>query len=102
MLRVKQILLRVPDELHRRLMERARRDGRSVNALAGELLDPDADADADAGERQARLRARIATSGLSAAVVDADVEVDRDAVIARTREWGPMVDDLLAAERDPR
>ena len=37
--RIKQILLRVPDDLHPGLTDRARRDGRSVDALAAELLD---------------------------------------------------------------
>ncbi|MDQ2627933.1 toxin-antitoxin system HicB family antitoxin [Mycolicibacter senuensis] len=30
---VKQLLLRVPEELHRRLVARAAREGRSLNAL---------------------------------------------------------------------
>jgi HicB family len=36
---MKQLLLRVPDELHERLSNRARAEGRSINALATETLE---------------------------------------------------------------
>ena len=36
---MKQLLLRVPDELHERLANRAKAEGRSINALATETLD---------------------------------------------------------------
>lgn len=36
---MKQLLLRVPDELHERLSAHARAEGRSINALATETLD---------------------------------------------------------------
>jgi predicted HicB family RNase H-like nuclease len=36
---LKQLLLRVPEDVHRRLAARAKREGRSVNALATEILD---------------------------------------------------------------
>lgn len=35
---MKQLLLRVDDELHAQLTERAQRERRSVNALANEIL----------------------------------------------------------------
>src|SRR5665213_3021960 len=59
---MKQLLLRVPDDVHRRLTARAAREGRSVNAVATEILD--AAADADVGDRRARLRARAAGLGV--------------------------------------
>lgn len=95
---MKQILLRVPDDLHRRLAERARRDGRSVNAVAGELLD--LGADADRGGRRERLRARAATAGLAIVSAAEPPPSDPDAVRASTRGWGAAADDLLQAERD--
>ncbi len=35
---MKQLLLRVPDDLHRQLRERCEREGRSANSIAIELL----------------------------------------------------------------
>lgn len=95
---MKQILLRVPDDLHRRLAERARRDGRSMNALAGELLD--LGADADRGGRRERLRVRAATEGLSLATTPAPEPFDRALALASTRGWGSVADALLRDERD--
>jgi predicted HicB family RNase H-like nuclease len=59
---VKQLLLRVPDEVHSRLTARAARDGRSVNSLATELLDAAVDAFED--DRRARLRLRASSRGI--------------------------------------
>ena len=42
---MKQLLLRVPEDLHRRLAARAAREGRSMNAVAGAILDASTDAD---------------------------------------------------------
>lgn len=96
---MKQILLRVPDEVHRRLSARAARDGRSVNALATEILD--AAADSDQGDRRARLRAAAVASGVFE-TVDAPAlgEARRRSAVASTRGLGPVVDRLLAEERD--
>lgn len=95
---MKQILLRVPDDLHRRLAERARRDGRSVNAVAGDLLD--LGADTDQGGRRDRLRARAATTGLAVNSAVSPPPVDRDAVLLSTRGWGLVADEALRGERD--
>lgn len=96
--RVKQLLLRVPDELHRQLMARAVRDGRSVNSLATEILD--AAADADQGDRRARLRARAATLGIFRAPSAPSVSTARRRrVAATTREIGPFLDQWLDEER---
>lgn len=96
---VKQLLLRIPEELHRRLVARAARDGRSVNALATEILD--AAAEADSGDRQARLRAAAAASGVlrttSAGVVS---PARRKRILASTRGLGAQLDRLLADERE--
>ncbi|MGH3303829.1 MAG: FitA-like ribbon-helix-helix domain-containing protein [Streptosporangiaceae bacterium] len=96
---MRQLLLRVPDEVHRRLTARAAREGRSVNAVASEILD--ATADADEGDRRARLRARAASLGvLRAATAGPIARADRKRIIASTRGLGPLVDTLLGDERE--
>lgn len=96
---VKQLLLRVPVELHQRLVARAAREGRSLNALATEILD--AAAEADSGDRRAKLRAAAAASGalrtMSARPVSA---ARRQRAIASTRGLGAQLDRLLADERE--
>lgn len=96
---VKQLLLRVPEDVHRRLAARAAREGRSVNALATQILD--AAAEGDTGDRRARLRAAAAAAGslrpLQARGVTA---ARRRRVIESTRGLGAQVDRLLADERD--
>jgi plasmid stability protein len=96
---VKQLLLRVPEDLHRRLAARATREGRSVNALATEILD--AAADADRGDRRAQLRAAAAAAG-SLRTVDAKSvsPARRRRITETTRGLGPQVDRLLAQERE--
>jgi plasmid stability protein len=95
---VKQILLRVPDDVHRRLAARAAREGRSVNAVATELLD--LTADADQGDRRSRLRATAAAAGVLRGARSADLpSVRRRHIIESTRGLGPIADALIAAER---
>ncbi len=96
---MKQLLLRVPDDVHRRLADRAARAGQSVNAVANEILD--AAVDADEGDRRTRLRARAATRGMlrseDGSVVGAR---RRRAIIASTKGTGVVLDRLLAEERE--
>jgi plasmid stability protein len=96
---MKQLLLRVPDDVHRRLAMRAAREGRSVNALATELLD--LGAGADLGDRRARLRAKAAAAGMLGSVPAPVVaSAERRAVVASTRGLGPVLDAVIAEERD--
>lgn len=96
---MKQLLIRVPDDLHRRLAARAARGGQSVNAVANQILG--AAVDADEGDRRARLRARAATLGLLQAATGSALSARRrNAIIASTKGTGPMLDRLLAEERD--
>ncbi len=89
----------MPDEIHRRLAARAARDGRSVNAVATDILD--AAVDADEGERRARLRARAATLGVLRSTPSSAVSRARRLRILRsTRGMGPVLDQLLAEERE--
>jgi plasmid stability protein len=96
---MKQLLLRVPDELHRRLTARAARDQRSVNALATEILD--ASTDIDLGDRRDRLRARATSLGVLRDRAARPVSATRRrGVLASTKGAGPVVDQLLDDERD--
>ncbi|MDQ3461603.1 MAG: toxin-antitoxin system HicB family antitoxin [Actinomycetota bacterium] len=96
---MKQVLLRVPDGLHRRLAARAGREGRSVNSLATEILD--AAADADQGDRQARLRARAAAAGILRETKATPVDpARRRQVLASTKGLGPVLDRILDDERN--
>ena len=96
---MKQLLLRVPDDVHRRLAARAARAGQSVNAVANEILD--AAVDADEGDRRARLRARAAALGLLRSTGGAAVDASkRRRIVGSTRGTGPVLDRLLAEERE--
>jgi plasmid stability protein len=97
---VKQLLLRVPDDVHRRLAARAAREGRSVNAVATEILD--AAADADEGGRRARLRARAAALGIlrPASPARPVSAAERERIITSMKGIGPIADRLIADERE--
>lgn len=96
---MRQLLLRVPDDVHRRLAARAAREGRSVNAVANEILD--AAVDADQGDRRARLRARAAALGLHQPTASPRLDArERRRVISSTESDGEVVDRLLAQERE--
>lgn len=96
---VKQLLLRVPDDVHRRLAARAARVGQSVNAVANAILD--AAVDADDGDRRARLGARAAALGLTRSHQAPVVRKSRrQRIIGSTRGTGPVLDRILADERE--
>lgn len=91
----------MPDDVHRRLLLRAARDGRSINAVATEILD--AAVDVDQGDRRARLRARARSLGALVEVPVPQVTPEqRRAGLASTRGLGPVVDALLDEDRDRR
>ncbi len=96
---MKQFLLRVPDDIHRRLTAGAARAGRSVNAFATEILD--AAVDPESGDRRGRLRARAGTIGLLRETPAPPVSAARRRrIISSTRGAGPVLDRLLAEERE--
>ena len=96
---MKQLLLRVPDEVHQRLATRAAEQGRSVNALATEILDTATDG--ETLDRRARLRARAAALGMLHSTPAPPVSPERRRrILEATRGWGPLADDLIAYERD--
>lgn len=98
------MLLRVPDDVHQRLAERAAAEHRSVNALATELLDRAVDIGEGASERS-RILAKARRLGLLAAVPagqgarGVDPDQARDAAIKESRGIGPILDRLLAEGR---
>jgi plasmid stability protein len=96
---MKQLLLRIPEDLHRRIAARAAREGRSMNAVAGAILD--SSTDADMGSPRERLRARAAALGMLSAVDAPPVgTAERKRVIASTRGLGAIVDRLIDEDRD--
>jgi hypothetical protein len=105
---MKQLLLRVPEDLHRRLAARAAREGRSMNAVAGAMLDAATDADLGippnpAPTPQERLRARARALGMLSEVPAAPVsKTERDRIIASTRGIGKVLDRIIAEDREDR
>lgn len=99
---MKQLLLRVPEDLHRRLAARAMREGRSMNAVAGAILDASTDADLGAPlTPQERLRARARALGMLSEVPAPEMsDAERERIIASTRGLGQIADRLIAEERD--
>lgn len=95
---MKQLLLRLDDDLHRRLRERAAREGRSTNRLVTELL---ADA-VDEGDDRAILRRRLAAAGMLVTPPVVQPVRSRDEVIELTRGSGTAVSEALAEERARR
>lgn len=96
---MKQLLLRVPEDLHRRLTARAARELRSVNAIATEILD--AAADADSGDERSRVRAAAAAAGMLRTFHAPPVSMERRReIIESARGFGPQIDRILAEERE--
>jgi plasmid stability protein len=96
---VKQLLLRVPEDVHRRLSARAKREGRSLNSVATEILDRVADG--DQGDRRARLRASASAAGVLREIEGQRVSAARRRrILASTRGLGAQVDRLLEHERE--
>ena len=95
---MRQLLLRVPDDLHRRLSARAARAGRSINAMATQILE--SAVDADDNDRRARLRARAVALGTAAAVPSRPLSATkRRAIIESSRGIGAVIDAILEDER---
>jgi plasmid stability protein len=97
--KVRQLLLRVPEDLHRRIAARAAREGRSMNAVAGAILD--AATDTDIGTPRERLRGRAAALGMLSELDAPPVsKAERERILASTRGIGPILDRLIDEDRD--
>lgn len=92
---MKQLLVRIDEDLHRRLKRRAATEGRSVNAMVSDVL-RDAVAQRDGPEL---LRARLRALGRLAYVPRPRKLISRDDAIALTRGLGSAASEALAEDR---
>ena len=97
---MKQLLLRVPESLHQRLVAQAAREGRSMNALATEILD--AATNGEYENRRARLRAKAAALGIleQRTAPPPMSAARRKRALASTRGLGPVADQLIREGRE--
>jgi plasmid stability protein len=94
---MKQLRLDVPDDVHRQLTARAARDGRSLHALATEILVATVGTE---GDRRGRLRAKAASQGVLRATPAVPVSAAlRRRILASTRGSGTILDGILGDER---
>ncbi|HYZ09518.1 MAG TPA: hypothetical protein VE709_13230 [Pseudonocardiaceae bacterium] len=95
---MRQLLLRIPDDLHARISERARRSGRSANAIVSEMLENGV-AD-ESGDSRALLRAKARRLGVLATAPASPVgPAARRAGLDSMRGAGPVLDRILAEGR---
>ncbi|HEY5155380.1 MAG TPA: toxin-antitoxin system HicB family antitoxin [Acidimicrobiales bacterium] len=98
---MRQVLLRIPDELHARLMRQAEVEGRSMNTLAKELLDtalPDPDNETPR-ERVRRIAKEMGSLREYPSSGPALSPAERAAIIEQFRGVGAFIDDFLAERR---
>jgi hypothetical protein len=96
---VKQLILRVSPDLHRRITARAAREGKSVNAWVTDLLD--VTVDADLGDRTARARATAAGLGILRGGRTPPIgEEERRRVMEELRPAGKLILAEIEAGRD--
>lgn len=98
---MRQMLIRVPDDLHRRLTKLARREGVSVNALANQLLSEFVAAEdpADDADRR-KIRDKARDLGILVDSTMPPLPRSRiDAALESTKGIGPVLDDLWAEGR---
>ncbi|SDS83579.1 MULTISPECIES: toxin-antitoxin system HicB family antitoxin [Jiangella] len=101
---MRQLLLRIPDDLHRRLAARAQREGVSINALANKVLSaaapPPPPSDDDIDVRRLELREKARDLGV---LVESPAPSVPPAQFVRalkdTEGVGPVVDELWADGR---
>jgi hypothetical protein len=93
---MRQLLLRVPDDLHARLAARAKERGQSVNALATELLDHLIEEDPASVRRRVRAKAHqlgvLAEPHASRRHLS---EAERARALASARGLGQVLDNIL-------
>ena len=91
--------MRAPDA--RRLVARARREGRSINSVATELID--LAVDVDLGDPRARVRAKAAALGMLHPGTTSGPRQTPEArrrAIESMRGIGPVLDDILDEDRN--
>jgi plasmid stability protein len=115
---MKQLLLRVPEDVHARLSARAAHEGRSINAIATEMLDTAVDV--VEGDPKSVIRARAAALGLlrspsadrkletqgpsrpSRQLPAGRADIDRATVLELLRGITTTATDLIDDQRGPR
>jgi hypothetical protein len=97
---VKQLILRVSPDLHRRIAARAEREGKSVNAWVTSLLDAVVDADI-AEDRQARAAAKAAELGMLV-VYDDIPEYDEETLRRGEEEFRKLAPEVLRILNEDR
>lgn len=96
---MKQLIARIDDRLHARLKERARLEGRSLNALVTEALE---EAAPELSPRE-QFRERLRAAGrLYEPPEPPTPTLSREEAIARTRGAGQAILDALDADRGAR
>lgn len=100
---MRQLLIRIPHDLHARLTVKAKRDGVSVNALANAALQaaaPPAGGGDDVDSRRHGLREKARELGILVESPTIPVTTDRfEAALRETEEAGPVTDELWAEGR---
>jgi hypothetical protein len=97
---MRQLLIRVPDDLHQRLTRLARHDGVSVNALANQILSSTAAEREPDDRRHGRAREKARELGLLADSTMPPLPRSRiDAALASTKGLGPVVEELWSDGR---
>jgi plasmid stability protein len=95
---MRQMLLRVPDDLHRRLARAARESGRSVNALANDILDQAVPP--EPMDERTRLLEKARQLGVLVERPAAKISPERRAAALRATEgMGPVLDEIFADGR---
>jgi plasmid stability protein len=104
---MKQLLLRVDDELHARLAAQARAAGKSVNALANEILGLGIDPSNLSRRDRLKLKLMVIGEVRSPAepqselppITPAELVALRERALASLRGAGPIADQLIDYER---
>ena len=97
---MKQLILRVSPDLHRRIAARAAREGKSVNAWVSQLLNATVDADV-AEDRQARADAKAAALGMLV-VYDDIPEYDEETLRQGEEEFRKLAPEVLRILNEDR
>lgn len=96
---MRQLITRLDDDLHARLKDAARAEGRSVNAFVVDALER---ATAKPPDAWAAVRRRLVADGAIVVPPARSRVPSREEVAAATRGSGQAVSDALRAERDAR
>jgi plasmid stability protein len=100
---MRQLLVRIPDDLHARLTAKAKREGVSVNALANKALQAAAPPAGPANgitTRRQRLREKAREMGILVETPAPSVAPERfTAALKETEGLGPVVDNLWSEGR---